>query len=247
MSPSPIRADRDWRGKVFFQKSSACTHGSFRLPAPCESRRTVEFDEAALRSRAAQPARAGARPAGDLSRPVAGAALPALEKGIQWRRHFPGVPRGLREHFQLRREREPAEGHAAGGCLVASNWGVATSWRAGGRFARQRVNSFSGGCVRLPNRTAPGDEDFIVGLREAEAKLVQVRRDVRQIARDERSPGGGGFEIGQAEAFLDGRQQHGLAGGQQFGHGGLLFSSPCRIPRRNRQRCCCAARFSFSK
>ena len=64
-------------------------------------------------------------------------------------------------------------------------------------------------------------QNFPVRLRKAKTKLSQIGRDVRQRAGDEWPSRGGGFEIGEAEAFLEGREEHGFTRREQFRNDGF--------------------------
>src|SRR6266568_4248360 len=175
-----------------------------------------------------QPSAGAARPGRDLQSARRGAPFPGWQPRIKSRAQVPRTSRRLRQHFELRGQSQPAEGHRALG-------------RFGGeqkRFAGPGTANFGQTifpCVEKlslplqlswPIEQTPVDQQFSVTLREAKTKTPQVRCDVRKGTGNERPARRSRLERCQTKTFLNRSQQHDFAGGEQIiDAGAALFGA----------------------
>src|SRR5207253_2261811 len=150
-----------------------------------------------------QPSACAARPGGELQTASRGASFPGWQERIESRAQVPRTIQRLSQHFELRGQRQPTEGHRTRG----------GPGREQNRFAGQRAaNSRQTILPRVKKLLLPPqlawpveqtrvDQQFSVTLGEAKAEPPQVRRDIRQ---------GTGNEWPARRSRLDSRQTKAL-------------------------------------
>src|SRR5437867_1061814 len=181
-------------------------------------RRADDLLEASRVGAAVQPSACAARPGRDLQTAGRGTPFPGCQERVESRAQVPRTIQWLSQHFELCGQRQPAEGHRAGGGPGREQSRVAGPGAAG---FRQTILP----CVEKlllpprfswPIKQTRVDEQLSVTLREAKAKPLQVRRDVRKGTGNERPARRCRLESRQTKALLNRSQQHDLAGGDQI-------------------------------
>src|SRR5438105_2488258 len=201
------------RANEFFLRSDAAV----RRPRGLR-RRADDLLETSRVGTTIQPSACAARPGRELQTASRGAPFPGWQERIESRAQVPRTFQRLRQHFELRGQRQPTEGHRTRG-----GPGSEQNRFAGQRAANSRQTILP--CVEkllLPPQLAwpieqtRVDKQFNVTLREAKPKSSQVRRDIRQGTGNERPARRSRLESRQTKALLNRSQQHGFAGSDQI-------------------------------
>src|SRR3989442_2053550 len=171
------------RANEFFLRSDAALRRRRDL-----RRRADDLLETSRVGTAVQPSACAARPGRDLQTASRGAPFPGWQERIESRAQVPRTIQRLGQHFELRGQRQPTEGHRA-----RRGPGSEQNRFAGPRAANFRQTILP--CVEKlllppqlgwPIEQARVDKQISVILRKAKAKSSQVRRDVRKGTGNER-------------------------------------------------------------